>query len=95
MRVALDASALRREMARRGMTGAELAAIAGLSEATVSHAACGRKVNYITVRALARALTVTPPLPGIDSIIGKADTAGELTTPTVPSEIQRVSAELR
>lgn len=71
MRVGLDAGGLRHELARRGMTGAELAAIAGLSEATVSHAMTGRPVSYVTLRKLARGLTVTPALPGIDAIIGR------------------------
>jgi transcriptional regulator with XRE-family HTH domain len=69
MRAALDVDALRREMARRGLTGAELAAIAGVSAATVSHAQTGRMIDHGTIRKLGRALTVTPIIPGIDSLI--------------------------
>lgn len=94
MRVALDVDALRREMARRGLTGAELAAIAGVSAATVSHAQTGRMVDHGTMRKLARALTLTPVMPGIDSLIPtKTETAAASTPATVPSEAQRVSAE--
>lgn len=70
MRIHLDTEALRRELARRGTTQAEFASIAGVSEATVSHAVTGRLVDYRTVRAFARALTVTPALPGTERIIG-------------------------
>jgi transcriptional regulator with XRE-family HTH domain len=70
MRVALDVDALRREMARRGLTGAELAAIAGVSAATVSHAQTGRMIDHGTIRKLGRALTVTPVIPAIDHLIG-------------------------
>jgi transcriptional regulator with XRE-family HTH domain len=94
MRVALDADALRREMGRRGLTGAEFAAVAGLSAATLSHAMTGRQVDHGTLRKLARALTLTPVMPGIDSLIPtKTETAAASTTATVPSEAQRVSAE--
>jgi len=68
MRTKLDPDGLRRELARRGLNQAELAAIAGVSETTLSHA-MSRPVAWTTVRKLARALTVTPLLPGIDAII--------------------------
>lgn len=69
MRVQLDGAGLRRELARRGMTQAELAKAAGVTEPTVSHAIAGKMVSYLTIRKLARALTVTPVLPGTDGII--------------------------
>ena len=95
MRTALDVDGLRRELARRGMTAAELAQVAGLSEATISHGMNHHRVSFTTVRKLARALMVTPILPGADAIIaGKTDTAGTSTLPTVPMEAQRASAEL-
>ena len=65
----IDPDGLRRELAMRGMTQAELAAAAGVSEATVSHAMVGRQVDYRTLRKFARALTVTPVLPGADAIL--------------------------
>lgn len=52
------------------MTQAELAQIAGVTEATVSHVLNGRMASYTTIRKLARALTITPSLPGGDGIIG-------------------------
>lgn len=70
MRAFLNADGLRRELALRGLTQAEIAAIAGLTEATVSHAMNGRRVEHRTIRALARALTVTPALPGAAGIVG-------------------------
>jgi hypothetical protein len=55
-----------------------------------------RMVDHGTIRKLGRALTVTPIMPGIDSIIaGKTETAGVSTSPTVPSEVERVSAPPR
>jgi transcriptional regulator with XRE-family HTH domain len=77
MRAALDSAGLRRECARRGLTGAELAQIAGVTEATVSHVLNGRMASYTTIRKLARALTITPPLPGSDGIIGTQKAAIE------------------
>jgi transcriptional regulator with XRE-family HTH domain len=95
MRVSLDVDALRREMARRGLTGAELAAIAGVAPATISHALNAHRLDHDTIRKLGRALTVTPVVPGIDSIIPtRTETAASSTFATVPSEAQRgVGAE--
>lgn len=69
MRTAIDADALRRELGRRGMTQAQLAAVAGLSEATVSHAMVGRRIAWTTIRKMARALTAIPTLPGADVLV--------------------------
>jgi len=65
----LDVDGLRRELAIRGMSQAQLAAVAGVTEATVSHAMVGRQVDYRTLRKFARAITVTPVLPGTEGII--------------------------
>lgn len=70
MRIELDPDGLRRAMAVRGLTQAELAAVAGVTEATVSHAMTGRRVDHTTVRKLARAMMLTPAMPGADSIVG-------------------------
>lgn len=75
MRVALNGDVLRREMARRGLTGAELAAVAGLTAATVSHAVTGKNVDHSTIRRLARALSVTPTLPHSDFVLARASGA--------------------
>ena len=68
------------------MSQGELAAVSGLSQATVSHAMTGRAIDLGTVRKLARALTVTPALPGAAAIVGAQDgsaTKGQLT----PAEV--------
>jgi transcriptional regulator with XRE-family HTH domain len=96
MRLAVDVDGLRRAMAMRGMDGAELAAIAGVCEATVSHAMTGRKVSLTTIRKLARGLTVTPTLAGADGIIPtKSETVAISTSATASSEVERVSAHPR
>jgi transcriptional regulator with XRE-family HTH domain len=69
VRTAIDTGALRQEIAMRGLTQGELAAIAGLSEATVSHAITGRRIDSSTLGKLARALTVTPTLPGAERLV--------------------------
>ena len=69
MRTAIDSEALRRELGRRGMTQAELATVAGLSEATVSHAMVGRRIAWTTIRKMARALTAIPTLPGAEVLV--------------------------
>ena len=58
---------LRRELLRRGLTNGEFAARAGVSAMTVSHALSGRRLHPSTIRAFARALTNTPPIPGVDA----------------------------
>jgi transcriptional regulator with XRE-family HTH domain len=51
------------------MTGAEFARLAGVSEATMSHAVGGRGVSIQTIRRLAVALTRTPVMPGADALL--------------------------
>jgi transcriptional regulator with XRE-family HTH domain len=69
VRVPVDGDALRRELARRGMNQAEFSRLANLSEATVSHAACGLSVSIQTVRKLAVAIVRTPVMPGADALL--------------------------
>jgi transcriptional regulator with XRE-family HTH domain len=64
MLVAIDGDRLRQEMARRGLDGRQVAALAQVTPATVSHALNHRRVGLNTVRALARVLATTPPLEG-------------------------------
>jgi predicted transcriptional regulator len=90
MRSALDVEGLRRELVRRGMTAAELALIANLSEATISHCMTGRKVSFTTIRKMARALTLTPCLPGIDSIILEKQAADSAATTKTPGHLPDV-----
>jgi transcriptional regulator with XRE-family HTH domain len=62
MGVAIDSDRLRWEMARRGLDGQQLAALAKVTPATVSHALNRRRVGLNTARAIARALATTPLL---------------------------------
>ena len=65
------------------MNQTELALAAGVSEPTVSHAMAGRQVSYLTIRKFARALTITPPLPGSDGIIGSQRESAARGLPTL------------
>ena len=69
MPVQIDPDALRREIARRCLTGAEFAKLSGVSAATLSHALTRGRVGDPTLRKFARFLTVTPPIPGADALI--------------------------
>ena len=60
MGVTIDAQRLRRELARRGLTSVELAAMSHVSAATLSHALSGRAVSPRTLRAIASALQQVP-----------------------------------
>jgi transcriptional regulator with XRE-family HTH domain len=75
MGIHLDVVALRHELARRAITGAELAQAAGLSSATVSHALNGRPIAESTLRRLARALTTIPAVPGAEALLAAAPKA--------------------
>ncbi len=63
------------------MTQAELARAAGVSEPTLSHAATGRSISYLTIRKLARALALTPVMPGADGILGVYENAASGSQP--------------
>lgn len=69
MRQTIDSDALRHELRRRCLTGAQFAQIAGVSEATVSHVLVRGRAGDLTLRKFARALTITPPNPGADAIL--------------------------
>lgn len=95
MRTFLDTEGLRREMCRRGLSGAELAALAGLTGATVSHAITGRRVSHVTLRALARALTLCPVMAGADTLIPeKHENAVRVSSTPTAMEVERDSAQL-
>jgi transcriptional regulator with XRE-family HTH domain len=70
--VALDAAALRHQLAIRGLCGADLARLARLSPPTVSQALHGRALSPRTVAALVKALGAVDPLPGHESLITSA-----------------------
>ena len=73
VRQTIDTEALRRELARRCLTGAEFARLAGVSPATVSHILMRGRIGDSTLRKFARVLTVTPPVPGADAILPARD----------------------
>lgn len=70
----MNVGELRRQMAERGLSGRDLARLAGVSEATVSHAVCRRPISPRVVRQLAIALAgrpvVAPGLVEIDAHAG-------------------------
>ncbi len=70
MGVALSATQLRRELAKRGLSQAELANLAGVAPATVTHAVHGRPVTPATVARIARALLRVPVIDGVESLLG-------------------------
>ena len=74
MAVSIDADALRRELARRGISQAELAGRAGVSAATLSHLCTGRRASLRVVRLLAKTLDTIPVLPGVDAIVATKGT---------------------
>lgn len=78
-----DPAALRRALALRGLSGADLARLAHLSPPTVSQAVNGRPVAPRTFTAIVRALGTSHPLPGSTELL--ADAAGTSTIPTVTS----------
>ena len=69
MSVALNCEALRRELARRGWNGNDLAHAARISHATVSAACAGHRVSPTTVRLIALALAEATPLRGVDGLL--------------------------
>lgn len=70
--VQLNVGRLRREMAIRGLNGAELAELAGISTATMSAAMQGRWISTHTLRKLALALARVGVVPGCDDLLDTA-----------------------
>ncbi len=68
MSVPIDGAALRRELAIRGLTQADLAIESHRTQATICHAASGRRVSPSTLAAIARVLARNPPLVGAEAI---------------------------
>ncbi len=65
----LSGRRLVRELAVRGLTQAELAQLAGVSEVTLSRAKSGRPIRVDTLVKLARALMQTPIQRGNDRLL--------------------------
>ena len=57
------------EMARRGLRGSDLARIAKVSPATVSHAMNGRRIATSTLHKLAIALSQVPAVAAVDDLL--------------------------
>lgn len=60
----VDVDALRRALLRRGLSQAEFAAAAGVSEVTVSRLMHGARPRRATLARLAECLETVPVLPG-------------------------------
>lgn len=72
MSARLNSRQLRFEMARRGLTGSELARRAHLSPGTVSQAVNGRPVAPRTMSKLTIALLAVDPISGLCELLEKA-----------------------
>lgn len=72
MSARLNSKQLRFEMARRGLTGSELARRAHLSPGTVSQAVNGRRVAPRTMSKLTIALLDIKPISGLDELLDRA-----------------------
>ena len=66
--VAMRGDVLRREMRLRGLTGAALARLTGLSDATISNALAGRRLHPSTFRSIAAQLAKVEVVPGAEAL---------------------------
>jgi transcriptional regulator with XRE-family HTH domain len=73
--VRLNRAGLDRELSRRGLTGTELARLAGITPETFSRIRCGAATRAETFKAIAAALSSIPIIEGADLLLGP--TAGE------------------
>jgi transcriptional regulator with XRE-family HTH domain len=72
----LDAGALDRQLALRGLTARRLAEISGVPENTISQARRGhRRMSERTLRKLTQGLLACPLLIGAELVIGSRDAA--------------------
>ncbi len=70
--VRVNVPRLRREMACRGLNGAELAGLAGISTATMSTVMQGRPISWRTLRKIAVGLRSVPVVPGSEDLLEAA-----------------------
>ena len=82
--VRLNVDRLRREMAYRGLSGADLARLAGVSATTVSAAMLGRPVAPGTLRRIAIALSRVPLLPGGEHLLAGQNVGSRVGTARDP-----------
>lgn len=66
--VAMRGDVLRHEMRVRGLTGAALARLTGLSDATISNALAGRRLHPSTFRVIAAQLARVEVVPGAEAL---------------------------
>jgi transcriptional regulator with XRE-family HTH domain len=71
--IRIDPCALRHAMRVRGLTGAELARRAKVSEATISHALNGRRIHPATLRAINTVLRAVPPLDNVEALVTREE----------------------
>jgi transcriptional regulator with XRE-family HTH domain len=96
MGVPIDPDRLRHDMAQRGLDGQQLAALAHVTPATISHALNHRVVALSTVRALARALVTTPLLQGADFLVSGGQGLAEVAArPGCPRPTENTTPEAR
>ncbi|MGH7883624.1 MAG: helix-turn-helix domain-containing protein [Candidatus Dormibacteraceae bacterium] len=69
----LKSSALRHQLRIRGLTGTDLAELAGISKATISHALNGHRILPCKVKAMVDALLEVKPISGIEHFIALDD----------------------
>ena len=66
--VAMRGDVLRHQMWLRGLTGADLGRLTGLSDSTISNALAGRRVHPSTFRRIAAHLAKVDVVPGAESL---------------------------
>ncbi len=66
----LDLARFEHELARRGLTHAQLAKRANVATMTLSRGVAGHQLDPRTLSRIAAALLEVPPIPGIDLLIG-------------------------
>ncbi len=64
--VVVRTDVLRQQMRLRGLTGADLGRLAGLSDATISNALAGRRLHPSTFRKIAAHLARVEVVPGAE-----------------------------
>lgn len=72
--VTIRGAVLREQMRLRGLTGAQLARMTELSEATISNALAGRRLHPSTFRQIAAALAEVEVIPGAEALAAGEET---------------------
>lgn len=67
--VSINSDRLRRELLRRGWSGADLSRRTGISKPTISCAMRGRPIQPRTLKRIARALSETQAIDGADDLM--------------------------